>query len=96
MQREKILIRRHILQCLIWVCTVCLCQTKRTLGKYGLVSTTEVIVYIVLHVSLVMYVSCNMSASFKMVLKLFSFLYKEMEAILFNDKVTGLNFFLEK
>ena len=38
------------------------------LGLYGLsvkLSTTEVIVYIVLHVSLVMYASCNMSASFK-------------------------------
>ena len=26
----------HILWHLIWVCTVCLCVTKRTLGIYGL------------------------------------------------------------
>ena len=30
------LIRRRVLQCLVWVCTVCLCSTKRTLGLYGL------------------------------------------------------------
>ena len=24
------------LWCLIWVCTICLCPTKRTLGIYGL------------------------------------------------------------
>ena len=35
-QTVKILIRRHILQCLIWFCTVCRCPTKRTLGLYGL------------------------------------------------------------
>ena len=30
------MIRRRILWRLIWVCTVCLCPTKRTLGLYGL------------------------------------------------------------
>ena len=30
------LIRRHVLWRLIWVCTVCLCHIKRTLGLYGL------------------------------------------------------------
>ena len=30
------LIRRRILQRLIWFCTVCLCPTKRTPGLYGL------------------------------------------------------------
>ena len=30
------LIRRCILLHLIWVCTVCLCPTKRMLGLYGL------------------------------------------------------------
>ena len=30
------LIRHRIQQCLIWVCTVCLCPTKRMLGLYGL------------------------------------------------------------
>ena len=30
------LIRRGILWHLIWVCTVCLCPIKRTLGLYGL------------------------------------------------------------
>ena len=33
------LIRRRVLRRLIWVCTVCLCPTKRTLGIYGLVET---------------------------------------------------------
>ena len=28
------LIRRRVLLCLIWVCTVCLCLTKRTLDLY--------------------------------------------------------------
>ena len=36
MQTVKTLIRRHVLWRLIWVCTVCLCPTKRTLGLYGL------------------------------------------------------------
>ena len=25
-----------IMRCLIWICTVCLCPTKRTLGLYGI------------------------------------------------------------
>ena len=29
-------IRWRVLQRLIWVCTVCLCSTKKTLGLYGL------------------------------------------------------------
>ena len=36
-QTVETLIRRHILWHLIWVCTVCLCSTKRTLGLYGLI-----------------------------------------------------------
>ena len=35
-QTVETLIRRRILWCLIWVCTVCLCPTKRTLDIYGL------------------------------------------------------------
>ena len=35
-QIEKILSRHHIMRCLIWVCTVCLCSIKSTLGLYGL------------------------------------------------------------
>ena len=35
-QTVETLIRCCILWCLIWVCTVCLCPTKRTLGLYGL------------------------------------------------------------
>ena len=30
------LIRRRVLRRPVWVCTVCLCPTKRTLGLYGL------------------------------------------------------------
>ena len=30
------LIRRRVLRRLVWVCTVCLCPTNRTLGLYGL------------------------------------------------------------
>ena len=30
------MVRRHVLRHLIWVCSVCLCPTKRTLGLYGL------------------------------------------------------------
>ena len=32
----EILIRGRVLRHLIWVCTICLCPTKRTLGLYGL------------------------------------------------------------
>ena len=39
-QTVKTLIRRHIL-CLIWVCTVCICPTKRTLGLYGLIKSDK-------------------------------------------------------
>ena len=35
-QAVKTLIRRHVVWRLIWVFTVCLCPTKRTLGLYGL------------------------------------------------------------
>ena len=35
-QTVETLIRPRILWHLIWVCTVCLCPTKRTLGLYGL------------------------------------------------------------
>ena len=35
-QTVETLIRRHILWRLIWVCTVCLCPAKGTLGIYGL------------------------------------------------------------
>ena len=35
-QTVETLIRRHVLRCLIWVCTVCICPTKRMLGLYGL------------------------------------------------------------
>ena len=35
-QTVETLIRRRILRRLIWVCTICLCPTKRTLGIYGL------------------------------------------------------------
>ena len=35
-QTVETLIRRRILWHLIWVCTICLCPTKRTLGIYGL------------------------------------------------------------
>ena len=31
-QTVETLIRQHALQCLIWVCTVCVCPTKKTLG----------------------------------------------------------------
>ena len=37
-QTVETLIRRHVLWRLIWVCTVCLCPTKMTLGLYGLTS----------------------------------------------------------
>ena len=36
-RKQEILIRHSILRPLIWVCTVCLCPTKRPLGLYGLV-----------------------------------------------------------
>ena len=35
-QTVETLIRRRVLRRLIWVCTVCLCPTKRTLGLYGI------------------------------------------------------------
>ena len=35
-QTVETLIRRRILWRLIWVCTICLCPTKRTLGIYKL------------------------------------------------------------
>ena len=34
-QTVETLIRLRVLQRLIWVCTVCLCPTKRTIGLYG-------------------------------------------------------------
>ena len=34
-QTVETLIRRRVLRRLIWVCTVCLCPTKRTLVLYG-------------------------------------------------------------
>ena len=43
-QTVKILIRHRIMQCLIWVCTVCLCLLKRTLGLYRVKITYYVIV----------------------------------------------------
>ena len=36
-QTVETLIRHHDLQRLIWVCTFCLCPTKRMLGLYGLI-----------------------------------------------------------
>ena len=39
-QLAETLIRRHILWRLIWVCTVCLCPTKRTLGLYVLIQAS--------------------------------------------------------
>ena len=39
-QTVETLIRRHVLRLLIWLCTVCLCPTKRTLGLYGLKCST--------------------------------------------------------
>ena len=35
-QIVETLVRRRVLWRLIWICTVCLCPTKRTLGLYGL------------------------------------------------------------
>ena len=35
---DEILIRHLVLRRLIWVCAVCLCPTKRTLGLYGLIA----------------------------------------------------------
>ena len=35
-QTVETLIRRRILRRLVWVCTVCICPTKRTLGLCGL------------------------------------------------------------
>ena len=35
------IIRRYILQHQIWVCTVCLCPTKRVHGLYGLILTIQ-------------------------------------------------------
>ena len=35
-QTVQTLIRRPIMQHPIWVCTICICPTKRTLGIYGL------------------------------------------------------------
>ena len=40
-QTVETLIRRHIMRRLIWVCTVFLCPTKRTLGLYGLKSKEQ-------------------------------------------------------
>ena len=34
-QTVETLIRRSVLLRLIWVCTICTCPTKRTLGLYG-------------------------------------------------------------
>ena len=34
-QTVETLVRRRVLRRLIWVCTVCLCPTKKTLGLYG-------------------------------------------------------------
>ena len=36
-QTLETLIRRRVLWRLIWICAVCLCPTKRTLGLYGLI-----------------------------------------------------------
>ena len=36
-QTVEALVRLRILRRLIWVCTVCLCPTKRTLRLYGLI-----------------------------------------------------------
>ena len=36
-QTVKTLIRRRVLWRLIWICAVCQCPTKRTLGLYGLI-----------------------------------------------------------
>ena len=41
-QTVETLIRHRILRCLIWVCTVCLCPTKKTLGLKGLACSTQV------------------------------------------------------
>ena len=48
-QTVNFLIRHHIMWCLIWNCTVCLCPIKRTLGFYGLreISSTFICFYIV-------------------------------------------------
>ena len=35
-QTVETLIRRRVMRRLVWVCTVCLCPTKRALGLYGL------------------------------------------------------------
>ena len=40
-QTVETLIRRRILGCLIWVCTVCLCPIKRALGFNGLRTETK-------------------------------------------------------
>ena len=39
----KNLIRRRFLRGLIWLCTVCRCPTKRTLGLYGLITIQQYI-----------------------------------------------------
>ena len=39
-QTVETLTRRRFLLCLIWVCAVCLCHTKGTLGLYGLKLST--------------------------------------------------------
>ena len=38
-QTVETLIRHRVLRRLTWVCTICLCPTKRTLGLYGLKET---------------------------------------------------------
>ena len=48
-QIVETLIRRCILQRLIWVCNVSLCPTKRKLGLYGLISLAQIIGLITLH-----------------------------------------------
>ena len=40
-QTLETLIRRRVLRCLVWACTICLRPTKRTLGLYG----TNMLVY---------------------------------------------------
>ena len=50
-QTVKILIRHRIMRCLIWVCTVCLCPIKRTLGIYGLKQCVLLVFIILTRVS---------------------------------------------
>ena len=43
LQTVMTLIRHGILWRLIWVCAVCLCPTKRTVGLYGLTTETTLL-----------------------------------------------------